>query len=450
MENEQKKYTLKIYTGVHAGAEIPIDDGRYVIGRDDECDIVLADKDISPRHTSIAISNGNLHIAAMDDTVYLEGSMIADGEISFDLYNTVTIGSTHFALGLAGHPWPSVQLPMLEPVHPTPEGPVEQQKDLTGESAVAEMDSKKGARPILLFFIFAVLLLISIFVLLFFLSRKPDYRPSPVPQGVRIKNLESVIARNNFGNLKIIPDSNGAITVQGYVETTDQKNHITNALREEDPVVIIKVRSTQRLAQITRDLLKTLGHDLQVQTSGNGKITISGYVEKQADWDQIQEFIRQDIPALKGIGNRVMTQNDLIAVLRGLIREAGLDEKIRLKGSPGTITASGNPDARDLVKWTTLKNTFLEHYGKFVTIKDAVQAVAAAVVVPQVKTETGPIELRIKGVSMGRLRFVTLSDGTRCFEGGFLKNGIQIKSIRKDRIILRKDGQDHNFYLGGN
>jgi type III secretion protein D len=70
--------------------------------------------------------------------------------------------------------------------------------------------------------------------------------------------------------------------------------------------------------------------------------------------------------------------------------------------------------------------------------------------VQEVKTEAGPIKLPIRSVSMGRLRYVTLSDGTRCFEGGFLKNGIQIKSIQKGRIVLQKSGQEYNYFLGGN
>ena len=56
--------------------------------------------------------------------------------------------------------------------------------------------------------------------------------------------------------------------------------------------------------------------------------------------------------------------------------------------------------------------------------------------------------LDIKGVSTGAVRYMTLADGTRCFEGGKLKNGYVVKSIEHDRIILKKGDREINLAIG--
>lgn len=51
---------LKIFSGPNIGAEVPLQDGVYVLGSDDDCDLVLADHFIAPRHAQLELSGGKV------------------------------------------------------------------------------------------------------------------------------------------------------------------------------------------------------------------------------------------------------------------------------------------------------------------------------------------------------------------------------------------------------
>ena len=49
-------YILKFLSGPHLGAEVTLTPGEYLIGRGDQCDIVLDDQDLAPVHARLALS----------------------------------------------------------------------------------------------------------------------------------------------------------------------------------------------------------------------------------------------------------------------------------------------------------------------------------------------------------------------------------------------------------
>ncbi|MGB1271865.1 MAG: FHA domain-containing protein, partial [Endozoicomonas sp.] len=50
------EFYLKILSGNHIGAEIPLEPGRYSVGADDNCDLVLTDASLHDIELIIEIS----------------------------------------------------------------------------------------------------------------------------------------------------------------------------------------------------------------------------------------------------------------------------------------------------------------------------------------------------------------------------------------------------------
>ena len=47
---------LRIFSGLHIGAEIELTEGVYVIGTDDSCDLILSDSSLKARHAALRVS----------------------------------------------------------------------------------------------------------------------------------------------------------------------------------------------------------------------------------------------------------------------------------------------------------------------------------------------------------------------------------------------------------
>ena len=60
---------IRIYSGVHAGAQIELTPGTWVFGRDDSCDIILTDASIAARHAAFTAADNDLSFEKLDGVV---------------------------------------------------------------------------------------------------------------------------------------------------------------------------------------------------------------------------------------------------------------------------------------------------------------------------------------------------------------------------------------------
>ncbi len=73
---------LRLYSGIHMGAEIALTEGLWVFGRDDSCDIVLADPGLAPRHAVLDVKANALRYENLDGRVESpEGEAPASAEL---------------------------------------------------------------------------------------------------------------------------------------------------------------------------------------------------------------------------------------------------------------------------------------------------------------------------------------------------------------------------------
>lgn len=73
---------LRLYSGIHMGAEIALTEGLWVFGRDDSCDIVLADPGLAPRHAVLDVKANVLRYENLDGRVESpEGEAPASAEL---------------------------------------------------------------------------------------------------------------------------------------------------------------------------------------------------------------------------------------------------------------------------------------------------------------------------------------------------------------------------------
>ena len=76
--------TLRIFSGLHLGAEIELQEGVYVVGSDDSCDLILSDSSLAPRHAALHIllpeSGTQVTAEPLDGKVLLSGEALPGEE----------------------------------------------------------------------------------------------------------------------------------------------------------------------------------------------------------------------------------------------------------------------------------------------------------------------------------------------------------------------------------
>jgi type III secretion system YscD/HrpQ family protein len=139
---------IKILSGLHAGAEMEIAPGDWLVGRDESCDVLLMDESIAPRHVLLRVeADGSCAAWPQNGQVMLEnadGSEVQklgpDGsalpDLAVLLLGTGTVGIS-LAIGPAARPWPdwpTSKAPVAEPALQNSAGPTSEQISLDPSS----------------------------------------------------------------------------------------------------------------------------------------------------------------------------------------------------------------------------------------------------------------------------------------------------------------------------
>ena len=87
---------LRILSGPHFGAEMSLRPGRYAIGTDENCDIVLSDTQLAARHAFLILSDDQVSVEPGDGAVTVDGTRV-DGRVVVADFTPVLMGNTTLA-----------------------------------------------------------------------------------------------------------------------------------------------------------------------------------------------------------------------------------------------------------------------------------------------------------------------------------------------------------------
>ena len=103
--------TLRVLSGLHAGAEVVLADTDAVIGSDDACDIVLADPSVAARHARVSHQQGTYTLSPIENqTVRVDGTPLKDA-YGLQQGSVISLGQVHVAFGMLKTSWHELPLP---------------------------------------------------------------------------------------------------------------------------------------------------------------------------------------------------------------------------------------------------------------------------------------------------------------------------------------------------
>lgn len=114
MPAHDARYVLRFLSGPHAGTEVVLGLGTYVLGSAEQADLIVRDPEVAARHLLLDLGPGELSAQPQEARFFLDGREIVQDRVSISAFQVITAGFTNLALAPQGQPWPSIELPTLE------------------------------------------------------------------------------------------------------------------------------------------------------------------------------------------------------------------------------------------------------------------------------------------------------------------------------------------------
>ncbi|MTI15268.1 type III secretion system inner membrane ring subunit SctD [Sansalvadorimonas verongulae] len=494
-------WVLKILSGPHVGAEIPLDSGTWTLGRDEECDLVLTDDTLAERHIELTVSPEGVQVTnlAQGQNIYLSGEP-QPNNFSLPSHTVVMAGSLYFAVGAAGQPWPELSLSgpsaSASPVPSTPvQATSEEEIVLEGDIPVlnerveddelemleaapqAQVSSKTKPEPAKKNHGFLASLLLKAsetsveFDFLGWCSRHPIMLGGALlsgffsiligaffwlwmmtdPEKTAMENItpaqkaESIITQMNVPDvtMKKLPD--GSVIISGYVADNNVKDSLQKALNNAkvpynfQAVVMNEMRATAASVLEQYDFKQMT---IELDTTP-GSLVLSGYAANPKEVARIREILQQEVHGLISIVDQVEYQVTRLKALRTMLKERGLAQKIRLLETPGKVILKGRlGDASQGYYLKEVVQDFREKY------RNRPELVIDATL-PATDLATMQPLLKIKSVSLGRIPYVILDNGEKYLRGAKLKNGYILENINLEYLTLKLGQERIKYFIGG-
>ena len=389
-------HVLKIFSGPHVGAEVILSNGEHVIGSSDDCDVILHDQLIAPRHARVLVSEERVQCDSLDGApLLLEGKQ--QDTVVLAPFQYFTLGNTHMAIGSADEPWPAMQFPDFT----LRQASVSSER--SQEAATESPQSKDSNTHLLLpsqtlrllcWLAAAVIVLTTTVAAGYHVFATHDNSV-----GVSSKNEKQIERDLAMIAKECAPDGiidirreKGRFSVCGYVDNAEQQRRLRRCLSGACPDVHLRLWNSDRLVQSVAEVLHVNGLSLNVAKGKPGEVVLRGAVADGKLWDHTLEQLRRDIPT---------------------IRQLTLLVKV------SEVAPQNSPSSKPVLA------------GGF-TGKGSAQ---------EVSLKDGAVSHDVRAVCVGTYAWIVRRDGCHVFPGGVFEGGI-VKAIRPEGIVLSRAGKD--------
>lgn len=501
--NNASDVALHVFSGPHLGARLELAEGIWVLGSDDSCDIIL--NELAPRHALLEIAAGvggmRVLLSPLDGSVRPQGGKEVfppePGEQTPRLAPAAGVG---WHLGRTCFAWnlPDAEQPIIEPeagarsVSADPEGGMRDASPAGNEVAApepappsegdnivsaglspvpAEMTppaavKRKGGfcRRVVLLALLAVMLGAMSAVLT---PSAPD--PRQYPQLVE-KYLEDA----GISGLTATARAPG-VEVRGSVADDAAMIRLRDMARALHFPVYLEVGVREDILRAVRSSLGIRGFHPEVSMAEDGdlpRLIVAAYMKDAMLEEAAFSALKSEVRGLPPEERRIVHEKELVPVLEEALKKAGLSS-VRVICLPGRVDFAGNFRPEDAPALLAVRQEAGRHFGVTLYGSSSVSPPAAQhLEMGQMPSSAGgsappgllpaaaksgssaedgdPLGgLRVTGVTMSPMRFVTTADGRRLFEGAMLPGGCTLESISTKALVLRRGDRIFTYRLRG-
>lgn len=253
---------LRIVSGLHTGGSRPLSAQETVlIGSSGDCDIVLSDPNVAPRHAFLTRMGGTVSLRALDAPLTIEGQTLNPGDpAELAAMQRVDIGGASFAVGAAEDPGWATMLPNL---------------------ADAARPAKTPMRHLPLIAGLAALSLVSVAIAA---AVMPGFEKKPTPTEL----VQPLIKEFSIAGGKLVENEDGALVLSGTVKDASVREMIRKRLATDQVEARLDLRTGDDIAADVREVLRSQGLSTTTRYLGNGDVEVSG---RFADEEQFKRAV---------------------------------------------------------------------------------------------------------------------------------------------------------------
>jgi type III secretion protein D len=444
---------LRILSGPHLGAEMSLRPGRYAIGTDENCDIVLSDRRLAPRHASLIL--GEVVSIEPDEGAVTVGGTRIEGRVVVADFTPILLGTTTVALGPADADWPEI-----EPAKPAPEAapggdqaetapagaaalPVEaaaREPAPAAPASAAPPDRRRLRRRLRRAGLAMAVLALLVAAGLGLRSVDPgrDQAPPAPSAPASLKQVQKIVAELDFGSALQVSEVSGSsgkhVTVQGYLDTEEQRRELLAALQPLQGSLDVRVWSTALMDQSVRQVLAGMRLQLDVSETKEGKVVLAGVLPPSVSEDQLRDALQRDVPGITSLDLKVVSLSAATNWLRDQIAGIGAPERtLSITPNGHTFVVDGQLDSSLEGKWRDVVKGFGERYGSQIALRDDVTF----------GSDSPTFDFNIRAINLGPPAYITVDDA-KYLVGSRLENGMILEEIMANGMVLR-DGETRHL-----
>ena len=453
-------WIMKVLSGANVGAEVPLLAEDLVLGKDEDCDIVIDDVMLADRQLTLRLEDEGVALTVLAERppLSIDGAAIEGRSVVLSEYQLVAIGTVRFAVGPATGDWSAVDLSPgdkaasdaageeeAEVEEDSGDEPAETDEDRGDEDAapVAEAPAPPRSRAAPWLAAAAGLVLVGA-ALLFWLGAFTE----PVEPGAtasRNPDIIEAIAQKYDAEIEISePAGDGAgIEVVGFIATAENYRNFVSDIEALRSGVALSITLGETLLAAAQSLIdEALDRhsrvDVALVPEDPGVLHFSGYVHDAGALDKLKTLTKTDLKGQKGATFDIETRQERVRELAGLLGDAGIGMQVDIEVTvDGIDFYSPAPDAALDQALADVKDRFHTRYAGLPPIVWNPE---------QDFSGRTSIALDVKSVGLGDPPHVVMEGGFRYEPGQVLDNGYQLKAVTANYILMRK-GADSAYYF---
>lgn len=459
-------YQLRVLAGRHSGAVMPLPPGRYSLGQDEESDFIFLDDAFLGGQVILDVS-GPLPMAAATGLLkaFMAGQPLTPEGRVLEAYQDVEVGATRFAIGPADAPWPAPErAPERAAGTEDRDGSRAEPRPGEGDAPQAPGGPAAGsggqasdphplpasapapaARPSRLRKLFVLLPAACMLAALGLAGARYAWRanhPPPDP----VLALRGVLGDLGLAEVEVQPEGKGFL-LKGFLQTEAEREALALRIKDFAPPVRTRLISAEETRASIQGVLDTYHMEYSIRTGARGKVSIAGVCDDPRLAREIAEAVRQGVQAETEVETSLHPSGDLFSFLQRLLAANLLDHKVSLEVERGRLhglLVRNQMDSAEMESWKRIQASFRGQFGMDLDEKWTDRLSPALLRLSAVIRD---LDAHLVGITMGKLAYISLRDRRKYFEGARFPNGVILRTIHKDRIVLNLGKVEQNYYL---
>ncbi|MDR1111008.1 MAG: type III secretion system inner membrane ring subunit SctD [Deltaproteobacteria bacterium] len=483
MSRESVIAELRVLCGPNLGAAVQLGPGQYVFGSDDSCDFVLADASVAPRHLAITVSgeDGAIRVTAqsLEAAVVFEGGQLPDAGTMVSPGTPLGLGFTALAWREAGESWAPITLVPMEYHNPpqpgAPSETVAEAKSQEGQGEEMAATDEAGTEDVLgqavaiplaverkrrspIFWV-GLAALVLVLAPMFY----SQYRWGG-DEAARAGRVQALLDEGGFQGLTVEPGSDAAV-ISGSLANDLELARLIDLVRGQPLKVYLRLTVINDRIKAVKDAMNSHGFYPEVKLTDTG-MSVAAYMKDSLVEAKAFGYVDLDVRDAVISRRHIVHQRQLDEALKDETQRAGLPEMPVTFADghlefPVTLDIEARQSLDEAVS-TAGRRLGVPIFYQISLPGGDTQIMTEALLANPPETTAGlsaqeeedgdegqPLAgLRVTGVTMSPLRFVSADGGQKLFEGSVLKSGYTIVEIRNGEIVLSRDGREIIHKLG--